>query len=812
MMRDHRGRSWAGLALSHDLRAIIRALVRSPVYAGSSVLLIAVGIGATAATYGAIQAAVLRQLPLPAPQELVAVQNVDIAYNLGIDVPRPRAVLQELARLDVFSGVAADAVGAMNLGGGGEGGEAERVSVAYVSSDYFHAIGVAPLAGRAFTADEGRAGGDWHVAMLSHRLWMRRFAGSRNAVGGKITLNGHTYRVIGVMPQDFTFPSAPALWLPLPLPISNLEVFEAFGNFIPIEMVARLRRGVSLRSANLAVAKLERGYPTWSFMSDSAAVLVRPLQESMMTAKSRHALLGIGVAASLVLLVATANFAGLLVAHTIGRLPDLRVRVMLGASRGHITRMVGVEALLLGLAGAVGGILVARGCLPILNSILPPQVLAVARPKLDPTLILLAIAMSMLVAAIVTLAFARAFGWGGVEKRYTIQGRASPGLTWRVGEWIGGFQIALALLLVTGAGVLGQRVYQLTTVDTGMNLDGVVAGGLTLTRAGYESQTAIATFVMQAVTTLSKAPGVQSAAAVDILPIAGHGGLAEAITPLDAPADTLIPRRYAVTPGYFRAMGIPLLSGRDFTWTDPPSAGVILNALAAHLLWPGKSAVGQQILIGKDPHAVVGVVGDVRTRHLSEVPRAQIYVPFAAAYGASLSIVARGGLSRSVMASRIRDAVRSVDRQQPVSGIENVATLVQGTIAGQRSAGILLAAFGLIALIVATVGVYALTVYRVVAQRREVAIRVALGATPWAMLWRILGRAAVSGAAGLALGVVATLSAARFVSGLIPDAPNVGYSDLVAALLVLFAAVMIAALVPALRGLRTDPMAAFRSE
>lgn len=809
MNPGHRGRRWAGFALSNEFRLAIRALARSPVYAGSSVLLIALGIGATAATYGAIHTAVLRPLLLPAPQELVAVQNVDIPYNLGMNFPRPRADLQELAGLDVFSGVAADAVGAMNLGGGGE---AERVSVAYVSSDYFQAMGVAPVAGRTFTADEGTAGGDWHVAVLSYQLWIQRFGGSNGAVGGRITLNGHTYRVIGVMPRDFTFPAAPALWLPLPLPISNFDIFEAFGNFIPIEIVARLRRGVSLRSANLAVARLERGYPTWSYMSDSAAVLVQPLQGSMMTARSRHALLGIGVAAVLVLVLATANFAALLAARTIRRLPDLRVRVMLGASRAHITRMVGMEALLLGVTGALGGILVARGCLPILDSILPPGLLAVARPTVDPTLIFLAVGMSVLVAAIVTVAFARAFGRGGVAMRHTIPDRTSPGLTWRAGEWLGGFQVALALLLVTGASVLGRRVYHLTTMNTGMSLDGVVAGGLSLTRADYGSAAAIATFVTRAVTTLSNAPGVQSAAAVDILPIAGHGGLAEAITPLDSPVDTVMARRYAVTPGYFRSMRIPLLAGRDFTWTETPAAGVILNALAARLLWPGKSAVGQQVLIGKRPRTVVGVVGDVRTRRLSEVPQPQMYVPFAAAASASLSIVARGGLSRAVIAHRIRDAVRAVDRGQPVSGIQNVETMVQGTIAGQRSAGLLLAAFGLIALIIATIGVYALTTYRVVARRREIAVRMALGATPAAVLWRTLGRAAMSGGAGLVLGSVATLGAAHLVSGLVPGAPSVGYADLVVALVVLFAAVMAAALVPAMRGVRTDPMAVFRSE
>lgn len=809
MSAGPRRRGWPGWLRAHGMRVSVRALLRSPGYTTACILLIAGGIGATAATFGTIRAAVLRPPPLPRPQELVAIQNVDIDYNLGLNVRQVYANVKEVARLNVFASVAAQAVGAMNLGGGGF---AQRVPVAYVSGDYFRTMGVAPLAGRTFMPGEATAGGDWHVAVLSHRLWMQRFAGALSVVGNTIMLNGHTYRVIGIMPTEFVFPSAPALWLPLPLPISNTSVFEAFGNFIPTETIARLRPGVSLAAANLAVARLEQQYATWSYMADSAGALVRPLQGSLMTASSRHALLTIGLAALLVLVLSTLNFAGLLTARTVRRLPDLRVRRMLGASRGDVTRAVAVEALLLAVAGAAGGIVVAWGSMPMLGRLLPPRVLAVDRPSVDPTIMLVAIGASLLVAAAVTLVFAGVAGGRIMDIRGATRHRTRLGLGWRAGEWFGGLQIALAVLLVTGAVALARRVYQLATVDTGMNLDGVMAGSVTLTRASYESNTAIATFVTQTITSLLRAPGVQGAAAVNILPIAGRGGFGETIVRADAPADSARPLRYAVTPGYFRTMGIPLLAGRDFRWSEPQPTGVILNQLAARTLWHGASAVGHQVLIGKVPHTILGVVGDVRTRQLATAPRAQMYVPFGASYTTSVNLVARGSLSKSVTAARIRDAVRQVDAQQPVSNIQDMETLVLRTVAGQRSAGILLAGFGLIALCIASVGVYALTTYRVVAQRREIAVRVALGATPSGAVLRVLRRVAIWSSAGLAAGVLATLGMARILSGLLPDAPTAGPGSLMVALGVLFSAVAIAAVIPASRGARADPMEAFRSE
>lgn len=797
------------LTLEQDTRATLRALRRAPAFTATAVLLMTLGIGATTATYSVIDTAMFRPLPLPSPQQLVTVANVDLPYDLGRTIPKVQPYIGDLDGLGVFSAVAAEASGAMNFG---VGGEAARVPIAYVTTGYFRTMGRAPILGRSFTAAEGTNGGDWHVAILSHGLWMQQFGGSQQVLGRSFTLNNHEYRVVGVMPADFTFPSAPALWLPFPLPISTSEVFEAFGMYIPTSIVARLRPGASVQSADAAVVRLERDYATWSYMTDSAGVLVKPMESSLMSTNARHALFALGAAAVLVLTLAALNLAGLLSARGMRRERELAVRVALGASSGDIVRLFFVEALVLSAAGAGGGILVARLSMRTLDALLPPKLLAIAQPSLDLRLLVFAIGVSLLVSAAMAAGFGVRMGREATAGLGHSTRPASFRRTRALRELLSGMQIALALVLVVAAGLMVHTFHRLATVQTGMELRNAAVGRITLPRTAYASGSAVMRFVQSTVTDLRGGPGIQAAGAVDVLPIAGRAGFGEALISPNVPGDTLMPMMYAVTPGYFASLGIPLLAGRDFDWSDHPYAGLIINVAAAKRLWPGENPLGQQVFVGGRLRGIIGLVGNVRTRRLADRATPQAYVPFAEVPANTVNLVVRGTIPLSAMASRIRDAVRTVDPHQPVYGVQRMEDLVLATISDERSASILLTAFGIVALALATIGVYGLTAYGIAGRRREFAIRIAVGAKPSDVLVRIVARASVLGICGVSVGVVLVLAAGRLVSNMIYGMPAFSVRGLGGAIVTLFAAVMLAAFMPALRGVRVLPMEVFRSD
>ena len=395
------------ILLFGDVRSELRALRRSPGFTLSSVLLLAIGIGANAAVYSLLNAALLRPLPFRAPEQLVTVDNVDLPYDFGGRRYKPRAYLSDLNQLTIFDGVSAHAVGALNFGG--EGGSL-RVSIAYVTVDFFRTLGRFPFMGRGFRAEDGSSGGNPHVAVLSHRIWQQEFGGARSAIGRPVVLNERQYRVIGVMPPEFNYPSNPDIWLPIAVPITNNEIFDAFKLYVPLTVIGRLRPGVSVGAANQAVARLERAYPTWSFVDDSGAQrIVRPLRASLVGGSTRHALSVLMVAAAFVLGVACVNLAGLFSVRAVARYHDLSIRWLLGASSARLLQQTLTEAILLGLMGTACALLVAKFGMSVLGSLLPRDLSAVSPPSLDARVTCFAAA-----AAILSVAAVGLFSSGGI--------------------------------------------------------------------------------------------------------------------------------------------------------------------------------------------------------------------------------------------------------------------------------------------------------------------------------------------------------------------------------------------------------------
>jgi putative ABC transport system permease protein len=791
-------------------RHAFRSLGRAPVFTASAILLLAIGIGSTTATYSVVDAAIFRPLPYPASDRLVTVANVDLPYDFGGRAHKPRAYPKDLEQLGVFSSVATYAVGAMNLG---TADAVRRASVAYVTRDFFRTFGRAPLLGRSFIDAESESVGDFHVAILSHRLWMQEFGGEQAVLGRQFTLNGRQFRAIGVMPADFAYPSDPDLWLPFPLPISSPEVFEPFGFFIPATTVARLHSSVSIPTANTAVSTLERQYPSWAMVSDSSArALVTPLQSSLLATRTRSAIIALSVASAFVLLIALANLAALLSARSAHRRNDLDVRILLGASRGQLLGQPIAEALILSAAGTLGGVIIAALSLKPLSALLPSSLLAVAPPALDVRLLAFAILASVGVAVSITIALGVIVSREAKRPRSIAGGRVTPASRARMQEMLVVAEVALALFLVVGAGLTVETLRRLVGVDTGLHETDAVVARVSLPRATYPTPQATAQVFENSLERISSDPGVRAAGAIDILPLTGGLAFGTSVTAPQNPVDSIYPLSYSVTPGYFAAAGIPVLRGRDFSWTDRPGEGVVVNMTAARRLWPDGNGVGRQVLVGDRTRTVVGIVGNVRTRRLADTAVAQLYVPLSENGGNAATLIVSATMPLERVASRIRDAVHAVDPALPVYDVQRIDDVLAAAVVVPRTASVLLAVFSAIALVLAGVGAYGLSAYNVDARRREFAVRLAVGAAPFDLFARILRRTAALAAIGVTIGFGIAALGVRLAASRFFGIQDSGMSVFLTAGAVLAATVVAGALVPALHAMRTDPIEGLRAE
>jgi putative ABC transport system permease protein len=774
------------------------------------VLLLAIGIGATTATYSVVDAAIFRPLPYPASDRLVAVANIDLPYDFGGRTYKPRAYPKDLEQLGVFSAVATYAVGAMNFG---NADAVQRVSVAYVTGDFFRTFDRAPLLGRSFIEEENEYGGDFHVAILSHRLWVQEFGGEQTALGGRFSLNGRQFRAVGVMPADFAYPSDPDLWLPFPLPMSNPEVFEPFGFFVPMATVARLRPAVSVSTANSAVARLEREYPTWAMVTDSAArVLVTPLQSSLVATRTRSAILALSIASAFVLLIALANLAALLSARSAHRRNDLDVRILLGASRRQLLRQPIAEALLVSLAGAMGGVVIAAVSLEPLAALLPSRLRAVAPPALDVRLLSFASLASVGVAVTIVVSFGVIVSREARRPRSITGGRVTSRSRARMQEMLVVGEVALALFLVVGAGLTVETLRRLVGIDTGLHQTDAVVARMALPRVSYPTPEVTAQVFENSLRRIVSDPNVRAAGAIDVLPLAAGLAFGTTVTTPQNPVDSIFPLTYSVTPGYFAAAGISVLRGRDFLWGDRPGEGVVINMTAARQLWPEADGVGRQIVIGNRSRTVLGIVGNVRTRQLADTAVAQVYVPLSENGGNTATLIVSAAMPLESVATLIRGAVHAADPALPVYDVQRIDDILAAAVVVPRTASVLLVVFSAIALVLAGVGAYGLSAYNVDARRREFAVRLAVGAAPVELFMRIVRRTALLATIGVAIGFGIAALAVRFVGSRFFDVQGAGMNVFGIAAAVLAAAVVAGALVPGVQAMRTDPIEGLRAE
>jgi putative ABC transport system permease protein len=803
--------------LVYDVRYGLRQLWAVPHFTAAVVLVLALGIGANTATFSAIDVAFFRPLPFVTPERLVALADVDLPFSragLG-QLPvtqKSRAELSDFrADSAVFSRVAAYAGhGGLNLVGGAE---PARVTIAYVTDDFFETLGRAAAKGRLPTADEFTTGGPKAV-VISHSLWLQQFGGDRTALGKTVTLNATPYRVVGVMPNDFRFPAATDVWIPLPLPFT-FDVIQAFRNFLPLAAVARLAPGVSVAVAAQHADAIRRHFRTPGPDDVPVSELAIPLQRSLLGDR-RTGLLILAGSAALLLLIACANVTNLLLSRAATREREIAVRIVLGATRARLLRQLLIESLLLSLGGATIAIGVGMLSLNVLANALPMALASVTAPRIDLRVLMFTLAFAIVTSVLFGLWPALGASRADLGVTMKLAG-AGGGGSQRGGIRVRGVlvvaEVSLAVMLLVGAGLMIESLHTLLRTDSGVRAEHVATGRLTLPAARYRG-VATSAFIDAVLARLRATPGVQSAAAVNALPMEGAGGIALRVAPAEAydEAHSIIGAYLVATPGYFSVMGVPLRGADLPAHADGAHKVAVINATMAKALWPNGDAIGRQLAFGPERRTVIGVVGDIRTKRLDTAATAQMYFPMSEQPQSYASIVARGNAQSSALLSGLQNAVRATDPLQPVYALRTMDDVIAATVTPQRTNTILLATFGLVAMLLAAIGVYAVLAYSVAQRTREIGVRVALGAQRRDVVALILRQGSTLTLIGLTIGLVGAYVLSRLLESMLYQVNAHDGLVFAASASALALVAMLATLAPALRATRVDPITALRHD
>ncbi|HEY6784808.1 MAG TPA: ABC transporter permease [Gemmatimonadales bacterium] len=836
--------------LLQDLRYAVRTLAKAPGFAAVAILTLAIGIGANTAILSAVDTVLLKPLPFPNGDRLVQVSTAGFE---GAHFAVSYADVADLRRLtDVFSGVGASTSQRYNLTGAGEPVE---VRAASITADLFSVLGVAPEVGRLLAPGDDRA----PVALISHGLWVTNFGSDSRILGKPIALDGKSYTIVGVMPAGFHYPDDQvSVWTPIGDALSqnpgaetdrNLRFFTALGRLAPGATFARAVADLKVLSARLNAEDsaasagapgggrrtigiaISGGAPGAPNAGQRSRVLDKTLEATPLhdiaIGDAQRPLFILFGAVALVLLIACVNAANLLLARATARRREMALRQALGAARGRLVRQLLTESVLLSLAAAVIGSLFALWGIRALVSIWPRVLPGGADITVDWRILAFTFGLALLTGLVFGLIPAWRASAPQIEETLREDSAGTTGSRRR--RLQGGLvisEIAVALVLLVGAGLLVKSFIRLSNVNPGFDTRDLLAARVRLTPTRYATSTSQSQFFDQMLTALSAHPGIQSASIAGTLPWSGSFRMLmfdpRSVKP-DYPDPFMVLGSFVVSPGYFQAFQIPIRRGRAFTDQDRAGAPAvaIVNRATVKQLWPDQDPIGKQITIGRPggPRGptvltIVGVIDDIRSAGIDATPRPEIYTP--AAQDASLDqmwIVFRATNGRPLqMASAIREAVHQADPEQPIGEIASLSEMGDRLTAARRFNTSLLTLFALLAVALSMVGIYGVTAYAVTQRTRELGIRLALGAQPGQVVSLLvqenLGRVGI----GVGLGIVAAFGVTRVLKSLLFE---VSSSDAVTfgSTAVLLAAVALAATWwPARRATRVDPMIALRAE
>jgi putative ABC transport system permease protein len=810
-------------SIFQDLRHGIRVLLKTPGFTSLALLTLALGIGANTAVFSVVNAVLLRPLPFENPERIVAVfeqRPRENSFRGGIsamDFVDWRRMAKSFSRMALYDSAQ------FNLTPSGS--EPERVSGAQVSPGFLEALGVQPQLGRDFESDAEQPGHS-RVVLIAYGLWQGRFGGDPAIIGKSTGINGEPYSIAGVLPKDFRFPFAPQCDLLVPAVLGGDQLrYRGIHGFLAI---ARVKTGVTLEQARAEMAliskQLERQYPDSN--TGHAANLI-PLRENL-SESIKPALLVLLGAVFLVVLIACANVANLLLARASVRRREMAVRAALGCGKWRLAQQSLVESALLGCSGAIAGILLAMWGLDVMRSAFFNKNEFFSQAGLDAiTMDWRVLLFTLLSALLTTLVFgvSPAFANADADLNDTLRsgGRGNIGDRGRFRNALVVAEVALSLLLLTGAGLLGKSFLALLDVNPGFRSTQVLTAGLSLGASKYKTTQQAADFHDRLLARALALPGVRSAGLTDVLPLSGDDNRMGIAIPGRAPQPgehwRMNPR--LVSAGYLETMGIPLVKGRGFNAEEAAGTrpAAILSQTAARRYWPDGNAIGQHFKFNNDNAPlmeIVGVAGDVHNNALDHDATADLYLPYHANpyfYAPTvMSLVLRTSGNEAALAPAIRSMVSSLDRSLPVSNIRPMEEYVAGSATPRRFNLVLLGTFALMALLLAAAGLYGVMSYLVSQRTGEIGIRMALGARPADVLGLVVKKAMILAGAGVSLGMIAALGVTRVMGSLLygVEARDPMVFALTPAVLIAVAA--LASYIPARRAARVDPMVALRME
>ena len=810
--------------LINDIKYAFRQLRKSPCFTTVAVLTLALGIGANTAIFSVINSVILRPLPYEQPDHLVNVWGN--FTGIGLPDNRNAISLPEFSDIDsqnnCFSHVAVISFGqSFNLK---IGDYPQRFEGVYVSPAFFPLLGVQAAAGRVFLPADGKEGQD-RVVLISNGLWKRSFGADPAIVGKRVNINGISCEIVGVMPIGFQYPNHADLWAPFVIRPDDLAPGRRANH--NLQVLARIKPELSLEQAQADMDLLTQAVinqnPDYPYARFDFAFVLSPLLDEMVGGIRKPLWILTG-AVALVLLIACVNVANLLLARASARERDIAVQVALGANRARIFRQLLTESFVLSALGGMAGLIVAQGGLKILvyagTTILP----RVADVTLAPYVLTFTMLISLgsgflfgLVPGLHATQEAKIGSLRGTDRSFTPD-RGSR----RLHHALIVVELALSLMLLSGAGLLVRSFLRVLAMDGGFRPENVLTMRISLPQSNYANSEKVRLFYSDLHDRVSNLPGVDMVGAIDALPLSGGGS--SGTTTMDSNSvspDQVSPEadQFVVTPGYFEAMGITLLSGRTFDTrdTDHSLRVVLIDETLAKMFWPGENAVGKRLHqggAGGNPTwaTIVGVVRHVRARTLEAQSRVQVYWPESQITRRSLTLVIRTKVEPHSLATNVQKEIAAIDPEQPAFNIRTMEELMQDSLASRRLAMLLLSIFAGVSLVLAAIGVYSIMVYWISQRTQEIGLRVALGAGQWDVLRLVVGE----GFRLTGIGIVTGLAAAFFITRVLQSQLyGITTSDpltYVVTATILGIVSMLACFIPARRAARVDPMEALRYE
>jgi putative ABC transport system permease protein len=790
--------------ITRDTLYGLRGLFKRPGFAAVALITLALGIGTNTAIFSVVNAVLLRPLPYPNEDRIVRIDETEGSGGMGISPPN---LLDFQQQNNSFEGIAGYTGGSFILTGGTE---PLRVQAMEVTPNLFSVLAVQPLAGRTFSEDDLRERQS-QIAVISYGLWQRHFGGDRNVIGHDITLDEKSYSVIGIMPRDFEFPiqeEKVEMWVPLTF---HEDLTQMRGAHY-LDAVARLKSGVTPQQAladlDAIANRIAQQYP--KLVSGKTSVV--PLKQDLVGGVRRYLLMLAG-AVVFVFLIAAANVTSLMLARAAERQKEIALRLALGATRLRLLRQLLTEGLTLSLLGGAAGVLLAVWSMDFLLAIAPGDLPRLQTARVDWVVLSFALIISVICGVLLALAPALRSSSPDLNSTLKESGSRSalaPRQSLRKGLVV--VEISLAFVLLAGAGLLIRTLWKLNSINPGFESQAVLVAEIVLPKSKYRDDTSRTTFFHELIDRINAIPGVESAGGTSNLPLSGTNMVF--LASVEGQEGSFPASFRSVTSDYLRTMRIPLLRGRWFDDKESASAQrvVLINETMARQISKDGDALGKRIKHGfKDQVAeVVGVVGDVKYAGLDRPTKPEMYAPFAQQPWPFMRIALRTHGDPASFATAVRRELQAIDKNQPVDKMMTMSSVVNSSIQTRRFYMQLLGVFAAVAFALASAGIYGVVAYSVAQRRREIGIRMALGATRGDVMRLVLRESFLVTVLGVVLGLGGAYAATRVLTTLLFDVKPTDPVTLLSLSLLLSVVAIVAAYIPARRAAKVDPLVALR--